>query len=153
MFGVCAVHYLDTLKISRHPAISSPMQRLYMLHWVFSPNARTFLKFVIYTPTNGSDLLLTITRSCLCWRYKSHPLKERMWLVPPTQGVPVCGWQQVANSHDLVITIIMNIMLDVQVIFSQREDVTCTSSIGSSWWWLAASCPEIYTQTTVHLTF
>jgi hypothetical protein len=31
-----------------------------MLHWVFSPNARTFLKFVMYTPTNSSDLLLTI---------------------------------------------------------------------------------------------
>jgi hypothetical protein len=31
------------------------------------------------------------------------------------------------------------------------KDVTCTSSIGSSWWWLAVSCPEIYAQPTVHL--
>jgi hypothetical protein len=47
---------------------------------VFSPNARTFLKFVIfviYMPTDGSDLLLTITRNSLCWSYKCYPLEER----------------------------------------------------------------------------
>jgi hypothetical protein len=69
---------------------------------------RTFLKFVIYTPTNSSGLLLTIIRSSLCWRYKSYPLKERIRLAPPTQGIPGGGWQQVANSHDLLQTIIMN---------------------------------------------
>jgi hypothetical protein len=42
-----------------------------------------------------SNLLLATTRSSLCWRYKSHPLKQRMWLVPPTQGVPGDGQEQV----------------------------------------------------------
>jgi hypothetical protein len=42
-------------------------------------------------------------------------------------------------------------MLEVQVAPSPWEDMTSTSNTGSSWWWLAASCTEIYTQTTVHL--
>jgi hypothetical protein len=40
-------------------------------------------------------------------------------------------------------------MLDVQVTTSQ--DAACTFLIGSTWWWLGASCPEIYTHKTVHL--
>jgi hypothetical protein len=38
-------------------------------------------KLVIYTPTNSNDLLLTIIRNCLHWRYKLYPVK--MQLVPP----------------------------------------------------------------------
>jgi ribosomal protein L37AE/L43A len=34
------------------------------------PKCKNILKFVIYTPTHSTDLLLTITRTSLCWRYK-----------------------------------------------------------------------------------